>query len=1160
MRSIVHSRSHDDEKNDEHADPVLGALVTALGDDRASAEPLELALYARDAGVSRGRALAVCWPRSTEEVAAAVRVACEHGRPFVARGSGTGLAGGATPLDDPVVIVTTEMNRVLEVDAEHRVAWVEPGVLNLDLSRAVAPLGLHYAPDPSSQQACTIGGNVGTNAGGPHCLSEGVTSAHVLAVDAVLADGSVARLGGLGPDAPGYDLRGCFVGSEGTMGIATRIAVRLTPDAPRVATMLAAFSSVDDAAATVSGIIAAGVLPAALEMMDAKITRAVEDFVDAGYPRDAEAVLLVELEGLDAGVEEQIAEVDAIARTNGAASVRVAADDTERALLWKGRKSAFGAIARIAPDYYLHDAVVPRTQLVAVLRRVYEIAAAHELIVMNVFHAGDGNLHPLLVFDGREPGVWDRVYAAGNEILGVVPRRRWRAHRRARRGHREARPDGAAVLGRRSRRAGARARRVRPRRSRQPTEGLAAGKPVWRDAAGPGGNVDLAQLDAPVVTPVGARTQWDVGGPAPRDAAEVRAPAGIVAYEPADMTITVGAGTTFADLDAALAEHGQECPLDPRSPDATIGGILACGLSGVRRARYGPVRDQVLEVRFVTGDGHLVKGGGPTVKNVTGYDLPRLFVGSFGTLGVLMQATLRCRPRPRRSRWFAGNGAGARYRPAAHLFDGRARTCAARRARCGDHVAERRAHRGRRARFAGRPAPRTHLRRPRASAGARRGAPELVALVCRARCRHCARRDRFAARVRARACPRAGARRLDAARSRRPARRRRLRLPAPECRTHAADQARVRPRGEVEPGKAAAVVSTPLGLDPDALNACVACGLCLPHCPTYRVTGREFASPRGRIAAMRAVEHDGAPIDPAFRRAMDECVECRGCEAACPSAVPFGKLMEQTRAALPPDPSRPRRIIAWFAYRVVLPRHALLVAMTWVAWLGQRLRLVPARLGLPRLSARSLRTPLDVPVGGTPDAWLFTGCVMDAWFRDTHRSAARVMEAAGARVARPGRGGDCCGALHLHAGRAGEARALARRVMASMPGNAPVVVDSAGCGAALKEYGELLGTPDAHAFSARVHDFARVARAAAAAPPARHRSDDRRAGPVSPPPRPARARRRAPRAGAGLPARGNGRRRAVLRRRRRVRSHAARPVGAHPRSQGRGAARGCARR
>ncbi|MDQ1380221.1 MAG: glycolate oxidase [Actinomycetota bacterium] len=359
----------------------------------------------------------MCFPGSGAEIAAAVRVARRHGRPFVARGSGTGLAGGSTPLGDPVVIVTTQMNRVLDVDAEARIAWVEPGVLNLDLSREVASLGLHYAPDPSSQQACTIGGNVGTNAGGPHCLSEGVTSAHILAVDVVLPDGTEARLGSLAPDAPGYDLRGCFVGSEGTMGIATRIAVRLTPDPPCVATMLCAFDSVEAAAATVSGVIAAGVLPAALEMMDARITEAVEDFVGAGYPRDAQAVLLAEVDGLEGGVAAQVDAISSVARANGATLVRVAADDAERALLWKGRKSAFGAIARIAPDYYLHDAVVPRTKLVDVLRRVYEIADAHQLIVMNVFHAGDGNLHPLLVFDRREPGIWERVYAAGTEIL-----------------------------------------------------------------------------------------------------------------------------------------------------------------------------------------------------------------------------------------------------------------------------------------------------------------------------------------------------------------------------------------------------------------------------------------------------------------------------------------------------------------------------------------------------------------------------------------------------------------------------------------------------------------------------------------------------------------------------------------------------------------------
>jgi glycolate oxidase len=359
----------------------------------------------------------VCFPATGADVAAAVRIAAQYDRPFVARGSGTGLAGGATPVGEPIVIVTTHLNRVLEVDPVERYAWVEPGVLNLDLSREVAVHGLHYAPDPSSQQACTIGGNVATNAGGPHCLSAGVTAAHVLAIEVVLGDGSVTVLGGLEPDVLGYDLRGCFVGSEGTMGIATRIAVRLVPDPPVIRTLLLDFTSIEDAAATVSEIIAAGIVPAALEMMDAEITRAVEDFVGAGYPRDAAAVLLVELDGLPDGVDAQVAAVRAVGEVNGARTVRVAADEAERALLWKGRKSAFGAIARIAPDYYLHDAVVPRTRLVEVLRKVYAIAAEQRLTMMNVFHAGDGNLHPLIVFDQREPGVWERVHAAGDAIL-----------------------------------------------------------------------------------------------------------------------------------------------------------------------------------------------------------------------------------------------------------------------------------------------------------------------------------------------------------------------------------------------------------------------------------------------------------------------------------------------------------------------------------------------------------------------------------------------------------------------------------------------------------------------------------------------------------------------------------------------------------------------
>jgi len=401
------------------ANSLVADLAEALSPDRVKTGELELGLYGRDASVLEGRPGVVCFPLTTVEVQSCVQIAGAHGRAVVPRGSGTGLAGGAVPLAElePVVIVTTKMNQILEVDAEERVAWVEPGVLNLDLSRAVAALGLHFAPDPSSQQSCSIGGNVATNSGGPHCLLYGVTTAHVLAVEVVLADGSVAILGGLDADPAGYDLRGAFVGSEGTMGIATRIAVRLTPVPPAVRTLLADFTSVEDAAATVSGIIAAGIVPAALEMMDAEITRAVEAYVHAGFPEDAAAVLLIEVDGLPDGVEAAATSVTEVALANGARTVRVAADAAERALLWKGRKSAFGAIARIAPNYYLHDAVVPRTRLVEVLRQVYAIAARYELRMMNVFHAGDGNLHPLIVFDRREPGVMDRVLAAGAEII-----------------------------------------------------------------------------------------------------------------------------------------------------------------------------------------------------------------------------------------------------------------------------------------------------------------------------------------------------------------------------------------------------------------------------------------------------------------------------------------------------------------------------------------------------------------------------------------------------------------------------------------------------------------------------------------------------------------------------------------------------------------------
>jgi glycolate oxidase len=402
-----------------HAVTLHEDLQRVLGPQRVRDSGAELSLYRRDAGHMAGVASVVCFPTTTAEVAACVRVAVDAGVPFVARGSGTGLAGGAVPPEGAVVISLTKMNKIRAVDPDSRRAWVEPGVLNLDLSRAVAGHGLHFAPDPSSQQTCTIGGNVANNSGGPHCLAEGVTASHILALEIVLPDGTVAVLGGDDPEPPGYDLRGVFVGSEGMCGIATAICVRLTQDPPVVQTMLLDFADVEAGASTVSDIIAAGIVPAAMEMMDQLCLRAVEAYIHAGLPVDAATALLVEVVGQAGAVEADTETIVGIARRRGVRNIRIAGDAAERALLWKGRKSAFGAIARIKPNYYLHDTVVPRHVLPRVLGEVYAIAARFDLDVLNVFHAGDGNLHPLLLFDEREPGVMERVLAAGDAIVAA---------------------------------------------------------------------------------------------------------------------------------------------------------------------------------------------------------------------------------------------------------------------------------------------------------------------------------------------------------------------------------------------------------------------------------------------------------------------------------------------------------------------------------------------------------------------------------------------------------------------------------------------------------------------------------------------------------------------------------------------------------------------
>jgi glycolate oxidase len=407
--------------SDSHDEPLPDALrrdlEAAVGVAFVKHSALDRVLAGRDASTIHGQGACVVLPKSTAEVQAVVRACRRHGRAFAPRGSGTGLSAGAVPCGLPVVISTTRMTAIRLVDVVQRTAWVEPGVLNLDLSNFVAAQGFRFAPDPSSQQSCSIGGNVANNSGGPHCLSEGVTQSHVLAIEVVMADGEVVMLGGLDPEPVGLDLRGGFIGSEGTCGIATAIAVRLVPLAPAVSTMLVVFDALRAGAECVSAIIAAGLVPGALEMMDHNTVVAVEPFAHAGLPLDCAAVLLVELEGLRHQVAFDTTRVSDIALAHGAREVRLSSSDDERARWWKARKSAFGAIARMAPDYYLHDTVVPRAALVGVLEEVVAIANRYGLQVLNVFHAGDGNLHPLLVYDGRVEGELDRVHQAGAEIV-----------------------------------------------------------------------------------------------------------------------------------------------------------------------------------------------------------------------------------------------------------------------------------------------------------------------------------------------------------------------------------------------------------------------------------------------------------------------------------------------------------------------------------------------------------------------------------------------------------------------------------------------------------------------------------------------------------------------------------------------------------------------
>ena len=400
-------------------DRLLKELRGIVGRDNVLVGTVDLQTYEYDAWGERSLPRAVVFVHSTAEVVTVVKILGREGVPFVPRGFGTGVSGGSLALDGAVVLELGRMNKILEIDLPNLCVVVQPGVFNWDVSLALAPYGYYYAPDPASLKASSIGGNIAENAGGPHCFKYGVTTNHVLGLELVLPDGEIVWVGGKNAECPGLDLTGVFVGSEGTLGIATAAILRILKRPETIRTMLGVFASVEDAGGVVSAIVAAGLIPATLELMDRRTIGAVEDALACGYPRDAGAVLLIEVDGLKDGMDETVEQIAAICRAHGALEVRVAKDEAERANLWRGRQGTFPSITRLAPNYMSLDGTVPRTMLPETLRRVEALAESYGLPVYSVLHAGDGNLHPCFLYDGTKPGEKEKAEEAGMEVLRI---------------------------------------------------------------------------------------------------------------------------------------------------------------------------------------------------------------------------------------------------------------------------------------------------------------------------------------------------------------------------------------------------------------------------------------------------------------------------------------------------------------------------------------------------------------------------------------------------------------------------------------------------------------------------------------------------------------------------------------------------------------------
>ncbi len=673
-------------------------LAAIVGEEWVLDSPVDLWVYGYDASLATSLPDFVVLPQDVYQIAALVRLALKEKIPYLPRGAGTNLTGGSIPVHGGIVIGISRLKSLKEIDLANLRAEVEVGVTNLEVQDALNPLGYLYAPDPASQKVSTMGGNIGENSGGPHCLKYGVTTNHVLGLEMVMPDGQIINLGGKCLDPPGYDLVGLIVGAEGTLGIAARVTIRLLHQPQGVQTILAIFDSLDDASRTVSAIIAAGIIPAALEMIDQVVLQAVEASVKAGYPLDAAGVLIIEIDGLRQGLARQAERIEQICKENGVREIRIAQNAAERENLWRGRRGAFGAVARVKTSYLCADGTVPRTQLPRVLRQVKDIGQKYDLTIGNVFHAGDGNLHPLILFDDRESGVRERVIKAGAEILkacaeagGTISGEHGIGLEKI-----DSMPlifsaDDLTCM-RKIKEAFDPQNLCNPGKIFPPPELWPASPPNYplpsvhddfvnslKKLLGeekcwpPEKNSELAidgQIPPLVVFPTDlSEIQAILSLAAQKKAALIPMGGGtkiglgqspsscqailnlsrlnrIIDLDLENLTLTVAAGIKLAAIQESLAQHGYFLPLDPPWAQATIGGILATNDSGPKRLLYGSARDLTLGLKAILPGGALIKAGGKTVKNVSGYDLTKLFIGSLGTLGVIVEATIRFYPRP----------------------------------------------------------------------------------------------------------------------------------------------------------------------------------------------------------------------------------------------------------------------------------------------------------------------------------------------------------------------------------------------------------------------------------------------------------------------------------------------------------------------------------